>query len=67
MLAGFDGKLTNKKWAAIGKCSSDTALRDINNLIALGVLRRSDTAGRNTSYELNSNADAVAVGLRFTG
>lgn len=64
MLDGFDGKLTNKKWAAIGKCSSDTALRDINDLIARGVLRRTETAGRNTSYELNSNTDAV--GLRFT-
>jgi Fic family protein len=64
MLDGFDGKLTNKKWAAIGKCSSDTALRDINDLIARGMLRRTETAGRNTSYELNSNTDAV--GLRFT-
>ena len=59
MLDGFDGKLTNKKWAAIGKCSSDTALRDINDLIARGVLRRTETAGRNTSYELNSDTDAV--------
>ncbi|MEY4341054.1 MAG: hypothetical protein RL541_558, partial [Pseudomonadota bacterium] len=52
MLDGFEGKLTNKKWAAIGKCSSDTALRDINDLIARGVLRRTETAGRSTSYEL---------------
>jgi Fic family protein len=55
MLDGFDGKLTNQKWASIGKCSSDTALRDINDLIARGVLRRTETAGRSTSYELNSN------------
>ena len=52
MLDGFDGKLTNKKWAAICKCLSDTALRDINDLIARGMLRRTETAGRNTSYEL---------------
>ena len=56
MLDGFDGKLTNKKWATIGKCSSDTALRDINDLILRGVLRRTKTAGRSTSYELNSNS-----------
>ena len=55
MLDGFEGQLTNKKWAAIGKCSSDTALRDINDLMARGVLRRTQAAGRSTSYELNSN------------
>ena len=59
MLDGFDGKLTNKKSAAIGKCSSDTALRDINDLIARGVLRRTETAGRSTSYELHSGSAAL--------
>jgi Fic family protein len=38
----------------MGKCSSDTALRDINDLVARGVLRRTQMAGRSTSYELNS-------------
>lgn len=55
MLDGFDGKLTNKKWAAIGKCSSDTALRDMNDLVTRGVLRRTEAIGRSTSYELNTN------------
>ena len=54
MLDGFDGKLTNKKWAAIGKCSSDTALRDINGLLGRGVLHRTESAGRSTSYQLTS-------------
>ena len=63
MLDGFDGKLSNKKWAAIGKCSSDTALRDINDLVARGVLRRTQMAGRSTSYELNAqnHDDAPSV------
>jgi Fic family protein len=52
LLDGFDGKLTTSKWAAIGKCSADTALRDITELIALGALRKSDSGGRSTSYEL---------------
>jgi Fic family protein len=52
MLDGFEGKLNNKKWAAIGKCSSDTALRDINDLVVRGILRRTDTGGRSTSYEV---------------
>ena len=53
VLDRVDVKLTNKKWAAIGKCSPDTALRDINDLQARGVLQRTDAAGRNTSYSLN--------------
>ena len=52
MLDGFEGKLSNKKWSAIGKCSSDTALRDINDLVERGILSRTDTGGRSTSYDL---------------
>lgn len=53
LLDGFDGKLTSSKWAAIAKCSPDTALRDINDLLARGVLRKTAGGGRSTSYELN--------------
>jgi Fic family protein len=53
LLDGFEGKLTNRKWAAIAKCSPDTALRDITDLLARGVLRKSDAGGRSTSYELD--------------
>ena len=53
LLDGFEGKLTSSKWAAIAKCSPDTALRDISDLLARGVLRKSDAGGRSTSYELN--------------
>jgi len=52
LLDGFDGKLTNKKWSAIAKCSPDTALRDISDLMDRGVLAKSDAGGRSTSYEL---------------
>jgi Fic family protein len=52
LLDGFDGKLTSSKWAAIAKRSADTALRDINELVALGVLRKSGAGGRSTAYEL---------------
>ena len=52
VLDGFEGKLTNAKWAALGKCSADTALRDINDLLARGVLRRLEGGGRSTGYEL---------------
>lgn len=52
LLDGFEGKLTTSKWATIAKCSTDTALRDITQLVSLGVLRKSDSGGRSTSYEL---------------
>ena len=53
LLDGFEGKLTSSKWAAIAKCSPDTALRDINDLLARGVLRKMDAGGRSTSYVLD--------------
>ena len=53
LLDGFDGTLTSSKWAAIARCSTDTALRDINELLVYGVLRKSGAGGRSTSYELN--------------
>ena len=49
---GFEGKLTTSKWAAIAKCSSDTALRDILSLVERRVLARNPAAGRSTSYSL---------------
>jgi Fic family protein len=60
LLDGFDGKLTTGKWASIARCSPDTALRDINELLALGALRKSAAGGRSTSYEL---ADLPAASI----
>jgi Fic family protein len=54
LLDGFEGKLTSSKWAAIAKCSPDTALRDITDLIGSGVLMKSAAGGRSTSYELRA-------------
>ena len=36
MLYGMEGKLTNAKWAAIGKCAVDTALLDISDCWRVG-------------------------------
>ncbi len=52
LLNGFEGKLTTSKWGKIAKCSPDTALRDITDLLNRGVLLKSDAGGRSTSYEL---------------
>ena len=52
LIDGFEGKLTTSKWAAIAKCSPDTALRDILDLVERGVLIRNPGAGRSSSYSL---------------
>jgi len=54
LLDGFEGKLTSSKWAAIAKCSPDTALRDITQLIAWNVLKKMPSGGRSTGYILNN-------------
>jgi len=52
LLDGFTGYLTTSKWAKIAKCSQDTALRDIQDLIDKGILIKSSSGGRSTKYEL---------------
>jgi Fic family protein len=52
LLDGFEGKLTSSKWATIEKCSPDTALRDIADLVERGILTKDAGRGRSTSYSL---------------
>ena len=52
LLDGFDGKLKSSKWAKITKTSSDTALRDIKDLVEKGILKQSTDGGRSMNYEL---------------
>ncbi len=52
LLDGLEGKLTSSKWALIEKCSPDTALRDITELVEQGILQRDEAGGRSTSYSL---------------
>jgi len=52
LLDGFEGKLTSSKWALIEKCSQDSALRDITELVELGIVHREEAGGRSTSYLL---------------
>jgi len=54
LLDGFEGKLTTSKWAKIGNCSSDTALRDIQFLQTHGILEKELASGRSTSYRFLS-------------
>jgi Fic family protein len=53
LFSGFEGKLTRDKWMKMTKASSRTALRDIEELIAMGVIEQEEAGGRSTSYRLN--------------
>ena len=48
----FEGKLQTSKWAKIAKTSTDTALRDIKDLVEKGILQQTNEGGRNANYEL---------------
>ena len=60
LLSGFAGKLTRDKWMNITKASSRTALRDIEELIATGIMEREEAGGRSTSYRLIIVAKRIA-------
>ncbi len=53
LLDDFFGKLTTSKWAKMAKCSQDTALRDIQDLIEKEILIKDPGGGRSTSYGIN--------------
>lgn len=55
LLDGFTGNLTTTKWAGLAKSSHDTALRDIQDLIDQGMLKKDPGGGRSTSYSLKDN------------
>jgi Fic family protein len=55
LLGNFEGKLTREKWMKLTKASSRTALRDINELIELGIIVQEESGGRSTSYRLEKS------------
>ncbi|MCA1745781.1 MAG: Fic family protein [Bacteroidales bacterium] len=55
LLDGFEGKLQTSKWAKMTKTSTDTALRDIKDLIKKGILQQTAEGGRNANYNIKRN------------
>lgn len=53
LMDGFEGNLTTSKYARLTGCSTDTALRDIQALVAMGIMARNAGGGRSISYRLN--------------
>jgi Fic family protein len=55
LLDHFEGNLNTSKWAKITKTSTDTALRDITDLVKKGILLKADSGGRSTHYIINDD------------
>ncbi|MGH7242527.1 MAG: Fic family protein [Phycisphaerales bacterium] len=62
MIEGFEGNLTTSKYAKLSKCSADSALRDIRELVEQGILAQNTAGGRSTSYRLAETAEPRDVG-----
>ena len=60
MLDDFKGHLTTSKYAKLAKCSNDTALRDIRELLARGIVVKNPGGGRSTSYRLAEPDEVLA-------
>lgn len=58
LLEGFTGNLTTSKWTSMAKCSQDTALRDISQLVEWELLLRNSAGGRSTHYSLHPRVSA---------
>jgi Fic family protein len=59
LLDGFEGKLSSSKYAKLAKCSPDTALRDINDLLSRDILIREEGGGRSTGYRLADGVEKI--------
>lgn len=60
LLDAFEGKMTSSRWANIRGCSQDTVSREINNLIAKGILIK-EGVGRSTHYSINRERGLAAI------
>lgn len=57
----FEGHMNTSKYAKLAKCSPDTALRDIQELIGWEALLQNAGGGRSTSYRITDTKDAAAT------
>jgi Fic family protein len=67
LFSGFEGKLTREKWMKMTKTSSRTALRDIEELIAMGIIEQEEAGGRSTSYRLSRTVQEKTGKLKDAG
>ncbi len=51
-LDGYEAKITSKTWASLAKCSKDTAIRDIQDLVDKEILREDILGAKRPSYSI---------------
>lgn len=51
-LDGYEAKITTKTWAALTRCSKDTAQRDIHDLVEKDILREDFPGAKRPSYSI---------------
>ena len=51
-LDGYEAKITSKTWAALAKCSKDTAIRDIQDLVEKNILKEDIPGAKRPSYSI---------------
>ncbi len=56
-LDGHEGKINSRTWAANAKCSKDTAIRDIQDLIVKGILRQDVPGAKRPTYSIVHEPD----------
>lgn len=58
-LDGYEAKITSKNWATLAKCSKDTAIRDIQDLLSKNVLREDIPGAKRPSFSIVYNPDDI--------
>lgn len=60
-LDGYEAKITSKTWASLAKCSKDTAIRDIQDLVSKGVLREDIPGAKRPSFSIVYSPGDIAI------
>ena len=69
-LDGYESKITTKQWAALNKCSKDTANRDIQDLVHKHVLKEEMPGAKRPSYAIvyiDSDISPLFSQIQITG
>ena len=64
-LDGYEAKITSKTWAALNKCSKDTAIRDIQDLLKKGILREDIPNAKRPYYSIFYCSDSDVLASLF--
>lgn len=60
-LDGYEAKITSKTWASLAKCSKDTAIRDIQDLLDKDILREDIPGAKRPSYSIIYDPEDITV------